>query len=514
MDGNSLIMRWNVDANGNPTSLKIDREVHQVSTTHNLIQLVQIPDNHYRVRIVGIEGTQPIELREVYNKDELDKEAFYVEYGTGMVMFNEFWQGHTVACNYYGRGVILISDSRIFHKTGETFYDTYDNIMERGKDALELLEASGGLNGAINTINKKIEEGNKVADRIEDFVQDTQFYGYTITLSREAFVVKADENGHVDKPEVNSVFTDVIVYKGAQQITPTISVGGENGCGFSVRGQRVSLSSIDVNQIKASAVVYIDCGDGLVAERVLEITKVFDGVNQYQAEMTNGFYSFQSDFEGKITEEQSVTCELTVTKANVNYTNFDIQVQNAPSGLEHSILGQTVTFTATEGALLPQNGSCLVVVTVDGTVINKTFVWSKNKQGASAKSLAVVGSQVLRYETSDYSDIPTPSRSTVTAQVSGLSGTPKWYVLNGEEWTLLENMNSTSITFPHNDTIIWGDKKETTVKCELDGRCKRLRFDSWVRKIPPEEEIATHSSILTWEIPWTEEPGGLQSMAS
>ena len=29
-----------------------------------------------------------------------------------------------------------------------------------------------------------------------------------------------------------------------------------------------------------------------------------------------------------------------------------------------------------------------------------------------------------------------------------------------------------------------------------------------------EEEMATHSSILTWEIPWTEEPGGLQSMGS
>ena len=27
-----------------------------------------------------------------------------------------------------------------------------------------------------------------------------------------------------------------------------------------------------------------------------------------------------------------------------------------------------------------------------------------------------------------------------------------------------------------------------------------------------EEEIATHSSILAWRIPWTEEPGGLQSM--
>ena len=31
---------------------------------------------------------------------------------------------------------------------------------------------------------------------------------------------------------------------------------------------------------------------------------------------------------------------------------------------------------------------------------------------------------------------------------------------------------------------------------------------------PLEKEIATHSSILAWEIPWTEEPGGLQSMES
>ena len=31
---------------------------------------------------------------------------------------------------------------------------------------------------------------------------------------------------------------------------------------------------------------------------------------------------------------------------------------------------------------------------------------------------------------------------------------------------------------------------------------------------PLEEGMATHSSILTWRIPWTEEPGGLQSMGS
>ena len=34
------------------------------------------------------------------------------------------------------------------------------------------------------------------------------------------------------------------------------------------------------------------------------------------------------------------------------------------------------------------------------------------------------------------------------------------------------------------------------------------------REDPLEKEMAIHSSILAWEIPWTEEPGGLQSMWS
>ena len=37
-------------------------------------------------------------------------------------------------------------------------------------------------------------------------------------------------------------------------------------------------------------------------------------------------------------------------------------------------------------------------------------------------------------------------------------------------------------------------------------------FDPWVGKIPWRK--ATHSSILAWRIPWTEEPGGLQSIGS
>ena len=40
--------------------------------------------------------------------------------------------------------------------------------------------------------------------------------------------------------------------------------------------------------------------------------------------------------------------------------------------------------------------------------------------------------------------------------------------------------------------------------------------ETWVQSLsqedPLEKEMATHSSIAAWRIPWTEEPGGLQSM--
>ena len=42
--------------------------------------------------------------------------------------------------------------------------------------------------------------------------------------------------------------------------------------------------------------------------------------------------------------------------------------------------------------------------------------------------------------------------------------------------------------------------------------------ETWVRSLgwedPLEKEMATHSSILAWRIPWTEESGGLQSTGS
>ena len=48
--------------------------------------------------------------------------------------------------------------------------------------------------------------------------------------------------------------------------------------------------------------------------------------------------------------------------------------------------------------------------------------------------------------------------------------------------------------------------------------CQGRRHETWVQSLsrddPLEESVATHSSILAWRIPWTEEPVGLQSMGS
>ena len=45
-----------------------------------------------------------------------------------------------------------------------------------------------------------------------------------------------------------------------------------------------------------------------------------------------------------------------------------------------------------------------------------------------------------------------------------------------------------------------------------------IMWESWVQSLgwedPLEKGIVTHASILAWKIPWTEEPGGLESTGS
>ena len=72
--------------------------------------------------------------------------------------------------------------------------------------------------------------------------------------------------------------------------------------------------------------------------------------------------------------------------------------------------------------------------------------------------------------------------------------------------------------------VLWPKKElitHTHIRASLVAqRLKRLpaMWETWVRSLgredPLEKEMTTRSSILAWRIPWTEEPGRLQSMGS
>ena len=66
-----------------------------------------------------------------------------------------------------------------------------------------------------------------------------------------------------------------------------------------------------------------------------------------------------------------------------------------------------------------------------------------------------------------------------------------------------------------NSQTVWASQVVLVVKNPpANARDKRFGFEPWVGKIPLEEGMASHSSILAWRIRWTEKPGGLQSIAS
>ena len=60
--------------------------------------------------------------------------------------------------------------------------------------------------------------------------------------------------------------------------------------------------------------------------------------------------------------------------------------------------------------------------------------------------------------------------------------------------------------------ILSAIKKEWTSLVKYLPTMRETRVQSLGWEDPLEKEMATHSSILAWKIPWTEEPGRLQSM--
>ena len=65
---------------------------------------------------------------------------------------------------------------------------------------------------------------------------------------------------------------------------------------------------------------------------------------------------------------------------------------------------------------------------------------------------------------------------------------------------------------------LWRHQASQTALAVKNPSANAGDIETWVQSLsqeyPLKEDMATHSSILAWKIPWTEEPGRLQSMGS
>ena len=106
------------------------------------------------------------------------------------------------------------------------------------------------------------------------------------------------------------------------------------------------------------------------------------------------------------------------------------------------------------------------------------------------------------------------------SSVHGISlGKNTWvgclFLLQGSSLPSLQVNHTYNISLP----FLYGYKLRHHVWASLVAqrlKCLPAMWETWVRSLgredPLEKEMATHSSILAWRIPWMEEPGGLQSM--
>ena len=491
---NGILMVWNLDVYGNPTSIAIPNEMKQISSTHFTVQTDQLPDDTQDIYILDANDNY---LERVYSEKHLvdNPNAFYVHNGTGIIKFHSSKGGMNVIISYYGKGVMMISDSRIFHNKEGSVVDTLDNIIEKAEDGLAVVESAGGLIHVMQEIDRKTQAGNNVVSKIEETIDKAQMFGCIADFTRQSFILKTEE-GIVPSSEIATVFSKLYAYKGGTPITPTIITEADG----TIRGQDCVLRVSNANEVRmvsisqdpsikqASCIVqvklskndlFVGNGEGtdIVLEKEFVFAKVSDGEDIYDYTLSNSFHSFVANYEGFIYNIQEVEIELNVTKANVPVTmqNITVTVPSAYRGaFQTEVLGNKVTIRALESDLMPNNGAIAISVTVDGKVLTKDFNFSKVKDGAASKLLSITGETVFRYDNHECTGIPDLFQATLIATPQNVPGQPDplWTYQDelGYYHVMPADVEVDNLTAKiRHDSSIWMGRKSVNIKCDLIG---------------------------------------------
>ena len=496
---NGIISVWNIDYQGRPTSWRIHNERQQISSTHYTIQLIQIPDDTQNM-VIYVED--PItgdyrELYQVYNYDELIKpDTYYVHYANGIVKFNQNLSGLNIVASYYGRGVMYLSDARVFHNKGGAVVDTLDNILNRAEDGLKLVEQAGGLANALIEIEEKTEAGKVVIGQIEDTIHSAQMFGCMVDFTKQSFVLKAekdvDGNFRVSSKEMASVYSQLVAYKGGEPMVGLEIVTEDandkdvdgnrnvyqNNCSISFKNNVLSLNSIlDPKIGRAMARVRIDIPKSQLyvqenGEGVLSIYKDFefaimmDGEDLYNLELSTPIYAFKGNYDGFIYETQQIEIDFTLTKANTSIDITELTYQSSSNSklVIEKLSNSKVRITANadndkEKPTIPSNGTIVFNASGGGSSVTKNFVYSVVREGKSAKMLFLTGEQVFIYDNPDCKGYPNKQVLSLKSVVQNYEGqlSVKWFFLNsyGSPVQLIDGVNA----------IISSDTLECQIQC-------------------------------------------------
>lgn len=169
----SILTKFNRDEHGNPISVNLVET--QVVTKKCLVQLMQFPDEFHRVNVQDEAGSP---LTETQNAYSIGVGQYYVNYANGVVYFHPSQVAKPFTFSYCGRGVEMISTSRIFHKYHEegdeivrTLTEIVDELVEASKDIVD--EEQQRQQNELERIDRFNEQMNAIQSEIFD--KDSQF---------------------------------------------------------------------------------------------------------------------------------------------------------------------------------------------------------------------------------------------------------------------------------------------------------------------------------------------------
>ena len=175
----TLLTKFNYDEYGNPISV-LQKET-QVITKKSAAQLMQFPDEFHRVLVRDMEGNY---LTESHQAGQLREREYFVNYTNGVVYFHQSQVAQSLTFEYYGRGVEMISTSRLFHKydvDGREFTDCLTDIVD------------GLIDASVEIVVEEKKRQKNEQERIERFDQQMNVIQQEILDKDSAFQSQLQE---------------------------------------------------------------------------------------------------------------------------------------------------------------------------------------------------------------------------------------------------------------------------------------------------------------------------------